>query len=49
MKAENEARLRGEAGRGVAELTGRHKAILAVFALASVVMIYGVIRGRTWD
>jgi uncharacterized ion transporter superfamily protein YfcC len=43
MKAENEARFRGEAGAGVAELTGRHKAILAVIALSFVVMIYGVI------
>ena len=43
MKAENEPRFRGEAGAGVAKLTGRHKAILAVFALAFVVMIHGVI------
>jgi uncharacterized ion transporter superfamily protein YfcC len=43
MKAENEVRFRGEADAGAVVLTGRHKAILAVFALAFVVMIYGVI------
>ena len=43
MKAENEARFRGETGAGSIVLTGRHKAILAVFALAFIVMIYGVI------
>jgi uncharacterized ion transporter superfamily protein YfcC len=43
MKAENEAHFRAEAGAGGVVLTGTHKAILAVFALAFVVMIYGVI------
>ena len=43
MKAENEARFRGEPDGGGITLTGTHKAILAVFALAFVVMIYGVI------
>jgi uncharacterized ion transporter superfamily protein YfcC len=43
MKAENEAHFRAEAGAGGVELTGRHKMILVVFALAFVVMIYGVI------
>jgi uncharacterized ion transporter superfamily protein YfcC len=43
MKAENEAHFRAEAGAGGVELTGRHKVILVVFALAFVVMIYGVI------
>src|ERR671913_194526 len=43
MKAENEARFRGESGAGAIVLTGTHKAILAVFVLAFVVMIYGVI------
>jgi len=43
MKAENEARFRAEDGSGQLVLTGRHKAILTVFALAFVAMIYGVI------
>ena len=43
MKAENEARFRAESESGEITLTGTHKAILAVFALAFVVMIYGVI------
>jgi uncharacterized ion transporter superfamily protein YfcC len=43
MKAENEAHFRAEAGAGGVVLTGTHKVILAVFALAFVVMIYGVI------
>ena len=42
MKAENDARFRLE-GAEVAELTGRHKAILSVFGLAFLVMMYGVI------
>src|SRR4051794_6898534 len=42
LKAENEARFRAQGGSGVA-LTGTHKAVLAVFALAFVVMIYGVV------
>ena len=41
-KAENDARFRLE-GAEVAELTGRHKAILGVFGLAFLVMMYGVI------
>ena len=43
MKAENEARFRAESESGAIVLTGTHKAILAVFALAFGVMIYGVI------
>ena len=43
LKAENEARFRAESEAGVVALTGKHKAILTVFALAFVVMIYGVI------
>ena len=43
MKADNEARFRAEGQAGSAVLTGTHKAILAVFALAFAVMIYGVI------
>ena len=43
MKAENEARFKGQSGEDVVELTGRHKAILAVFGLAFAVMMYGVI------
>ena len=43
MKAENEARFRAEAEGGEVALTGTHKAILVLFALAFVVMIYGVI------
>ena len=43
LKAENEARFRAETEDGAIVLTGRHKTILAVFALAFVVMIYGVI------
>jgi uncharacterized ion transporter superfamily protein YfcC len=43
MKADNEARFRAEARGGGVVLTGTHKAILAVFTLAFVVMIYGVI------
>jgi uncharacterized ion transporter superfamily protein YfcC len=44
MKAENEARFRADSGdAGEVALTGRQKAILVVFALAFVVMIYGVI------
>jgi uncharacterized ion transporter superfamily protein YfcC len=43
MKAENEARFRPETEEGEIVLTGTHKVILAVFALAFVVMIYGVI------
>jgi len=44
LKAENEARFRADSGDGdQVALTGVQKAILAVFALAFVVMIYGVI------
>src|SRR4029453_18326123 len=43
MKADNEARFRAEAREGGVVLTGTHKVILAVFTLAFVVMIYGVI------
>src|ERR671911_1392210 len=43
MKAENEARFRGETGASSVVLTGTHKVILAVFVLAFVVMVYGVI------
>jgi uncharacterized ion transporter superfamily protein YfcC len=43
MKAENEARFRADSQAGGAVLTGTHKAILTVFALAFVAMIYGVI------
>jgi uncharacterized ion transporter superfamily protein YfcC len=44
MKAENEARFQAETDEaGEITLTGTHKVILAVFALAFVVMIYGVI------
>jgi uncharacterized ion transporter superfamily protein YfcC len=42
MKAENETRFQGE-GDADTTLTGTHKLILVVFALAFVVMIYGVI------
>jgi uncharacterized ion transporter superfamily protein YfcC len=43
LKAENEARFRAESEGGEIELTGTHKLVLTVFALAFVVMIYGVI------
>ena len=44
MKAENEAHFGSQGAEGdVATLTGRHKVILAVFGLAFVVMMYGVI------
>ena len=44
MKAENEARFHAETDEaGEITLTGTHKVILAVFALAFAVMIYGVI------
>jgi uncharacterized ion transporter superfamily protein YfcC len=43
MRAENEARFRAEAEAGEIALTGTHKTILAVFALAFAVMVYGVI------
>jgi uncharacterized ion transporter superfamily protein YfcC len=43
MKAENEARFQSEGEGGAIELTGTHKVILAVFGLAFLVMMYGVI------
>ena len=44
MKAENEAHFRAqEEGGEITELTGTQKAILVVFGLAFVVMMYGVI------
>ncbi|MGH3022414.1 MAG: YfcC family protein [Gaiellaceae bacterium] len=43
MKAQNEARFKSESEAGSIELTGTHKVILAVFALAFLVMMYGVI------
>jgi uncharacterized ion transporter superfamily protein YfcC len=44
LKAENEERFRAESDdSGAATMTGTQKVILAVFALAFVVMIYGVI------
>jgi uncharacterized ion transporter superfamily protein YfcC len=46
LKAENEARFRAESDGGEIALTGTHKAILGLFALAFVAMIYGVI---PWD
>jgi uncharacterized ion transporter superfamily protein YfcC len=42
-KADNDARFRLDEDGGLAVLTGRHKAILAVFGLAFAVMMYGVI------
>jgi uncharacterized ion transporter superfamily protein YfcC len=46
MKAENEARFRAATDTGDVTLTGKQKTILAVFALAFGVMIYGVV---PWD
>jgi uncharacterized ion transporter superfamily protein YfcC len=43
MKAENEARFRTVTDASDVALTGKQKTILAVFALAFVVMIYGVV------
>lgn len=44
QKAENEKQfLSGSAGAAFGEFTGRHKVILALFFLAFVVMVYGVI------
>jgi uncharacterized ion transporter superfamily protein YfcC len=43
MKAENEARFRTVTDAGDVTLTGKQKIVLAVFALAFAVMIYGVI------
>jgi uncharacterized ion transporter superfamily protein YfcC len=43
MKQENEARFKSQSEGDAIELTGTHKVILAVFALAFGVMMYGVI------
>ena len=43
LKAENEARFRTASDADAVTLTGMQKTVLAVFALAFVVMIYGVI------
>jgi len=43
MKAENEAHFLAESDAGATTMTGTQKTILAVFALAFVVMIYGVV------
>jgi uncharacterized ion transporter superfamily protein YfcC len=43
LKAENEARFAAESESGEITLTGTHKAVLVLFALAFGVMIYGVI------
>jgi uncharacterized ion transporter superfamily protein YfcC len=43
LKADNEARFAAESDAGAVTMTGTQKAVLAVFALAFVVMIYGVV------
>ena len=43
MRAENEAHFAGESETGEIAMTGTHKVILGLFALAFGVMIYGVI------
>jgi uncharacterized ion transporter superfamily protein YfcC len=43
LKAENEARFHAEGDAGAVTMTGTQKAILALFALAFVVMVYGVV------
>ena len=43
MKQENEAHFTSESEGGAIELTGTHKVLLAVFGLAFLVMMYGVI------
>jgi uncharacterized ion transporter superfamily protein YfcC len=43
MKASNEERFRAQTDAGSVTMTGAQKVILAVFALAFVVMIYGVV------
>jgi uncharacterized ion transporter superfamily protein YfcC len=43
MRADNEKRFRASDAGDVEVLTSRHKAILAIFGLAFVVMMYGVI------
>jgi uncharacterized ion transporter superfamily protein YfcC len=43
MKTENEARFRAESQAGAVTMTHTQKTVLALFALAFVVMIYGVV------
>jgi uncharacterized ion transporter superfamily protein YfcC len=43
LKAENEAHFRAETEAGAVTMTGKQKTILAVFALAFGVMVYGVV------
>ena len=43
LKAENEARFRAGSDTGAVTLTSKQKMVLAVFALAFLVMIYGVV------
>jgi uncharacterized ion transporter superfamily protein YfcC len=43
LKAENEARFKAASGTSVAAMTGTQKAILALFGLAFLVMVYGVV------
>jgi uncharacterized ion transporter superfamily protein YfcC len=43
MKAENEVRFRTKSEAGAVAMSGKQKAILALFGLAFVVMVYGVI------
>jgi uncharacterized ion transporter superfamily protein YfcC len=43
MKAENEARFRADSQAGAVTMTGTQKIVLALFALAFAVMIYGVV------
>jgi uncharacterized ion transporter superfamily protein YfcC len=43
LKAENEARFRSDTEGGSATMTGRQKVVLAVFGLAFLLMMYGVI------
>ena len=43
LKAENEKRFKADGGSGDLTMTGTQKVVLAVFGLAFVVMIYGVV------
>jgi len=43
MKADNEARFQADSAAGAVAMSGKQKAILTLFGLAFVVMIYGVI------
>jgi uncharacterized ion transporter superfamily protein YfcC len=43
LKAENEARFRAESQAGAVTMTGTQKLVLALFALAFGVMVYGVV------